>query len=227
LSAAEPRPAAAHRWFAGGYAALAWLGERSEVGRRRERLLDGARGRLLVIGLGPGYDLDHVPAGVRAVTALEPDRYMRARSRRAVDRLRARGVAVQIVAGRAEHLPVADRSVDAVLCAFVLCSVADPVAALAEAGRVLRPGGRLLLLEHVRGADGSRTARAQDRLDRWWPRLAGGCHLNRDTPALVWAAGFDDSGLRVEEVRPAVPLLARMLEGAASRERVVGENGWP
>ena len=204
-----------HPWFARCYAGMAWLGERAGVGERRERLLAGVRGRLVVVGVGPGYDLEHLPPGVREVVAVDPDPAMLRRTTERAARLRRRGLRVVLVAAEAERLPVPDGSADAVLCAFVLCSVRDPLAALGEARRVLRPGGSLLLLEHVHAPDGSRTARVQEELDRWWPRLAAGCRLSRETRAYVRAAGFDDSGVRDVVERPGLPVLAHLIEGEA------------
>lgn len=147
-----------HPTFARGYSALARLAERDTLGRWRSEVLAGARGRLLVVGLGPGVDLRHLPPGVSEVIAVEPDPGMRRQSRREVASV---SVPVRVVGGVAEELPLRTRSVDAVLCALVLCSVDDQRAALDEVRRVLRPGGRLLLLEHVRAPTdlGSRRCR--------------------------------------------------------------------
>ena len=112
-----------------------------------------------------------------------------------------------MVDGTAEALPIPDASFDAVVASLVLCTVADPDQALAEVGRVLRPGGRLRFYEHVRAGD-PRLARWQDRLERPWGWLVGGCHPNRDTVAAITAAG-----LRVVELDrfdlPAMPPPAR------------------
>jgi len=116
-------------------------------------------------------------------------------------------VPIRVVAGTAEALPAPDASFDAVVASLVLCTVADPDQALAEVRRVLRPGGRLRFYEHVRASD-PRLARWQDRLERPWGWLVGGCHPNRDTVAAITAAG-----LRVIQLDrfdlPAMPPLAR------------------
>jgi len=197
------------------YAALAALAERGPIGELREQLLRGASGRLLVVGLGPGHDLDHVPGTVDAVVAVEPSPSMSRRATRRVIRLRARGVPVHMVSGTAEALPLRGESVDTVLCAFVLCSVTDLTRALAEVRRVLHPQGHLLLLEHVRAAEEPRLAAIQDRLQPLWGRLAGGCHPNRDVRTALRSAGFDDADVVDFPLAQNVPLCRPHLRGNA------------
>jgi ubiquinone/menaquinone biosynthesis C-methylase UbiE len=108
--------------------------------------------------------------------------------RRLVVKLRAAPGRLQVLDARAEHMPLEDSSADAVVFTCVLCSVQDPDLALAEARRVLKPGGTLAVLEHVRGTD--ELARWQDRVTPLWARLMGGCHPNRDIEALIARAGF-------------------------------------
>jgi ubiquinone/menaquinone biosynthesis C-methylase UbiE len=120
-----------------------------------------------------------------------------------------RGVSVRVVEGRAEQLPFADGSFDAVLATFVWCSVADPARAFAEARRVLRPGGRLYLLEHVHN-DWQPARSLQTLLAPAWRHVAGGCRLDQDTVGLLLAAG-----LRVE--RRADHLLGWVVELEARR----------
>ena len=226
MTAGRPATLAAHTHpvFARVYGAVAALAERGEVGRARGRLLTDVRGRLLVVGLGPGHDLDHVPPSVTQVVAVEPSPSMTARAALRVEALRARGVEAVFAAAVAEALPLPDASVDAVLCAFVLCSVSDPARALAEVRRVLRPGGRLLLLEHVRGPRGSLLARVQDRVDPLWRHVAAGCSVTRDTRALVRAAGFVDTGLR-DRWMGNFPLCAYHLVGTATVETGMAGGG--
>ena len=113
----------------------------------------------------------------------------------------------------AERLPLADASVDAVVSTGVLCTVDDPAAALAEARRVLRPGGRLLFIEHVR-AEG-RAARRQDRITPLWRRLNAGCRPNRDTVAAITGTGFAITDLRRLDDVPAPPWIRPLLAGVA------------
>jgi ubiquinone/menaquinone biosynthesis C-methylase UbiE len=201
-----------HPVFASVYAGVAQLGERSGYGRRRSEALTGARGRLLVVGLGPGHDLAHIPAGVSSVVAVEPDAAMR---RRSAVRMAAAPVPVTLLAAVAEALPLRDESVDSALAALVLCSVQDLLRAAAELRRVLRPGGTLHVLEHVHAERGSALARWQDRLDPLWSRAAAGCHLTRETRDVLAAVGFDTSGLRDVRVRPTPPLVSSHLIGVA------------
>jgi ubiquinone/menaquinone biosynthesis C-methylase UbiE len=142
-----------------------------------------ATGVVVEIGAGTGANLSFLGRADR-IAVVEPSPSMRAR----LAPLAAEAGA-ELVDASADDLPFDDASVDAVLCTLVLCSVSDLPAALAELRRVLRPGGRLLLLEHVR-SDDPRTAAWQDRAVPVWRRAAQGCHPNRDTLAAVEAAGF-------------------------------------
>jgi SAM-dependent methyltransferase len=150
-------------------------------------MLAHATGSVVEIGAGTGLNLPHFPSTATNVLALEPDPNM---VRRLVPATEKASIPVSVRRARAEDLPVPDGSVDTVVASLVLCSVEDPAAALAEARRVLRPGGRLLFFEHVR-AGRPRLARWQDRFERLWGRFAGGCHPNRDTEAAIARAGFE------------------------------------
>lgn len=174
-----------HPIFAALYDPLGASMERRWMGARRARLLAGASGVVLEVGGGTGANLAHY-RGVDRVTVAEPDPYMRGRLGQ---KARGAGVPVEIVAAGAEDLPFPDASFDTVVSTLVLCTVPDQAAALQEIRRVLRPGGRLLFVEHVR-ATGS-WARWQDRIDPIWGRLFGGCHPNRDTVAAIVGAGFE------------------------------------
>jgi SAM-dependent methyltransferase len=201
-----------HPRFARVYGAVAATGERLGYGRWRRSVLAPAAGRLLVLGLGPGHDLAHLPAAVTSVVAVEPDPLMRAA---ALPRVAACPVPVALVSADAQALPLADGSVDAVLCACVLCSVASPPRALAEVRRVLAPGGVLLLLEHVAAPQGHWLAAVQHLVRPVWGRAAGGCSVRRDTLGEVAAAGFDTAGVRSVVVRSNLPPVAPHVVGAA------------
>jgi ubiquinone/menaquinone biosynthesis C-methylase UbiE len=180
------------------YDLLAERSERAGTAQRRRDLLASLEGEVLEIGAGTGRSLPHYERAERVV-AIEPDESMAKRIERRLADVR---VPVEVVPASAEALPFPDESFDAAVAAFVLCTIPDPVRALAEIRRVLRPNGRLVLLEHVRGSD--RVASWQDRLTPLHTRIAGGCHLNRDTLATVARAGFDVT--EVERVRLAEPI---------------------
>lgn len=157
------------------------------VGRQRELVVPRAQGRVLEVGLGTGRNLPYYDkARVTQIVALEPALQMHALAR---ERATEAGLAVELVGLSAERIPLPDASFDTVLTTYTLCSIADPLAALKEMRRVLKPSGRLLYCEHGRAPEAS-VQRWQDRLQPLWGPLAGGCHLGRDIPALLQAAGF-------------------------------------
>lgn len=201
-----------HPIFARAYGALAPLSEVGGGARIRQELLQGLRGSVLELGCGSGLNFRHYPREVLRVTALEPEPQLR---RLALSAARRAAVPVELLDGVAERLPFPDGSQDAVVSALVLCSVDDLAGSLAEVRRVLRPGGEFRFLEHVRGRGVS--GRVEDLLDPLWSRVAGGCHLNRESQVEV-----ERAGLRVEEVRElattalGIPLPGpRMLLGTA------------
>ena len=120
---------------------------------------------------------------------------------------------VEVLAGSAESLPFEDDTFDTAVITFVLCSVGSPQAALAEVRRVLKPSGRLVLLEHVRGE--GRLARWQDRFTPLHRKVAGNCHLNRKTRDEVAAAGFDVADLHAVRIPGSHPLVRSGLQGVA------------
>lgn len=158
-----------------------------QVGELRTRLLAGARGRVLEVGIGTGLNLPHYPAAVRSLEALVREEALDARVQ-----ARARGTRREVVhvRGDAARAPLAPRCIDTLVCTFVLCSVDDPRAALAEFARLLAPGGQLLIAEHVRSPRPVERAfqRALTPLHRHW---ACGCRLDRDLGAELTATGFE------------------------------------
>jgi SAM-dependent methyltransferase len=207
----QPRPVR-HPVFARVYARVGHLMD-AEIGDHRRRLLAGLRGRVLEVGAGNGLNFPHYPAAVSEVLAVEPEPYLR---RLALAAARQAPVPIRVVAGTAEALPAPDSAVDAVVASLVLCTVAEPVRALAETRRVLRPGGRLRFYEHVRAED-LRLARWQDRLELPWGWLVGGCHPNRDTVAAVTAAGLQLVALDRFDLRAMPPLARPHVLGVAER----------
>ena len=173
-----------HRIHAVAYDTMTGPLERAVLTQRRARLLHGLDGQVLDVGAGTGANLPHCQHASQ-VTAAEPDPAMR---RRLTAKAATARVPVEVTSDTAESLRHADASFDAVVFTLVLCSVTSPDRALAEARRVLRPSGQLIVLEHVRGT-GS-LARWQDRLTPLWSLANAGCHLNRDIAAAIEHAGF-------------------------------------
>jgi ubiquinone/menaquinone biosynthesis C-methylase UbiE len=193
-------PDVRHPLFARFFDRLSWAMER-EVGRWREELLSGLSGRVVEVGAGNGINFAHYPATVEEVIAIEPEPYLRARAEKAAT---AAPIRVSVRPGVADALELEDASVDAAVASLMLCSVPDQGTALTELRRVIRPGGELRFLEHVRsGAD--RKARVQRAADRSgvWPLVGGGCHCARDTVAAIRGAGFEVVQVRDLDVGPS------------------------
>lgn len=207
------------RIFAATYDRMLSGTERAGLADMRRQLLSGARGRVLEIGAGTGLNLSQYPADVELVLT-EPEAPMARRLRR---RASEAGRSAQVVEAPGDRLPFPDDSFDTVVSTLVLCTVPDALATLAEIRRVLRPGGTLLLIEHVRSEDGG-VARWQDRLHPLWVRVGHGCHCNRDTLATLRAAGFSTADVQPGRlpkappwVRPAISGTASVTDGAAAR----------
>ncbi len=158
-----------------------------QVMKQRQLVCAGLAGRVLEIGFGSGLNLEKLPAAVVSLDAVEPSE---AGWDLSAQRRAAAPVPVQRVGLDGQHLAAADASYDAALCTFSLCTIPDPALALAEVRRVLAPGGSLHVLEHGRSPDAG-VARWQRRLEPAQRRVFAGCHLTRDVPALVTAAGFE------------------------------------
>ncbi len=157
------------------------------IAAQRRKVIPRAAGRVLEIGIGTGRNLAFYDTSkVQVLVGVDPGREMHALARRRSERA---GLPVQLHSLSAEKLPLESSSFDCVVCTFTLCSIPDPLAALAEVRRVLRAGGKLLFAEHGLAPDRP-VARWQYRLEPWWSRIAGGCHLTRDVPLLLREAGF-------------------------------------
>jgi ubiquinone/menaquinone biosynthesis C-methylase UbiE len=185
--------------------------EEAGLGEMRRELLASATGRALEIGAGTGFNLAHYPDAVTELTLTEPDPHMARRLREKLERGEGRGALVE---APAEALPFEDDSFDTVVGTLVLCTAPDPAAAVREVRRVLKPGGRFLVLEHVRSRD-PRLARWQDRFEKPWRFLGDGCHCNRDTLATLKAAGFETSGVEHGRVPKAPPIVRPLIRGGA------------
>lgn len=177
-----------------------WLAE------YRARVVPGAQGRVLEIGIGSGLNLPFYGRQVEEVIGLDPSMPL----------LRmigsGRGTPT-LLAGSAEAIPLSSASIDTIVTTWTLCSVPEVDLALAEMRRVLRPGGRLLFVEHGRAA-GAKMRWLQDRLTPAWRRIAGGCHLNRPMDRLIAGAGFEIEKIDCGYMRFPNPV-AYMYEGSA------------
>jgi ubiquinone/menaquinone biosynthesis C-methylase UbiE len=189
------------RVFAAMYDRMMAVSEEAGLRERRRELIAQASGRVLEIGAGTGLNAEHYPDAVTDLVFAEPEGPMAAR-------LRARVTRGTVVEAPAEALPFPDDAFDTVVSTLVLCTVDDTRAALGEIRRVLAPGGRVLLLEHVRSEDPG-LAKWQDRLHGPWHWIGRGCHCNRDTARDLRGAGFD---VDVEPTR--LPKAAKLVKPA-------------
>ncbi len=201
--------------FAAGYDRFMAASEKAGLASHRERLFASAAGRVLEIGGGTGANLPFYGHGVAELVIAEPEEPM---ARRLERRLRDYRIPTRVVRAPAERLPLESGSFDSVVCALVLCTVSDPARALSEVQRLLKAGGRLLFMEHVRSKE-PRIARWQDRLRRPWGWFGNGCQCNRPTVESICAAGFSITDLQHHEVPKAPPIVRPLVVGAAARGR--------
>ena len=179
----------------------------------RAELLREITGEVLEVGAGTGASVAlYGPAVTRLVLA-EPDRHMRGLLE---SRVAARGGDSTVVSpAPVEVLPFEDASFDVVVSFLVLCSVGDLDAAIAEIRRVLRPGGRLVFLEHVAAETNPGRLRWQRRIEPIWRACAGNCHLTRRTAEHLEQGGFVLEDVRRESIRKAMPLARPSVRGTA------------
>ena len=176
----------------------------------RERLIGAAEGRVLEVGIGSGLNLPFYRPPVREVLALEPAAKLVTMARRAS---RATSMPVSFLEASAEAIPLHDHCVDTIVTTWTMCSIPQAAAALADMRRVLRPGGKLLFVEHGLAPDEG-VRRWQDRLTPAWRRFSGGCHLNRPIRSLI-----EDAGFRIDRIEtgylPGPKPMTFMYEGSA------------
>ncbi len=200
--------------------------EENGLGEMRAALLAEASGRVIEIGAGTGVNLGLYGSGVEDLTLVEPDPHMAARLR---ERLAERGPGRTAMDGwmladgaprarleqsSAEALPFPDDAFDTAVATLVLCTIPDPGAAIGELARVLKPGGRLLFVEHVRSEDAS-VARWQDRLEKPWRFLADGCYCNRDTESTLGASAFRVERIERGRMPKAMAIVRPLIRGSA------------
>jgi len=173
------------------------------VRQQRQKVVPLAQGRVLEVGIGTGLNLEHYDrAKVREIVGLDPALEMHRLARK---RMNKAGLAVQLVGLSAERIPLEDGGFDTVLMTYTLCSIPDPIAALREIRRMLKPGAKLIYCEHGLAPEAS-VRRWQDRLTPVWSKLGGGCRLNRDIPALLKEAGFQSADMQSDYLRGPRPL---------------------
>jgi ubiquinone/menaquinone biosynthesis C-methylase UbiE len=187
-----------------------WSMRQRNLAAYRSRIIPAAEGRVLEIGIGSGLNFPFYSPNVAHVIGLEPSPKLLAMARRVQ---RASSGPVEFIEGSAEAIPLEDASVDTVVTTWTLCSIPDALRALRETRRVVRPGGRLLFVEHGRAPDAN-VVWWQDRLTPTWKRLGGGCHLNRAIGTLIEGAGFQFDRLETSYMRGPKPMTF-MYEGCA------------
>ena len=176
----------------------------------RRTVVGAASGRVLEIGVGSGLNFPLYEKQVELVYGIDPSPRLLAIARR---RAAASDVPVQLLLGSASAMPLADDTVDTVVMTWTLCSIPDPLAALREMRRVLKPNGNLCFVEHGVSPEPG-IERWQHRITPAWRRVAGGCHLDRKIDELIRLAGFDLTNLQVEYA-PGPRTMSYMYQGCA------------
>jgi len=202
------------RVFAAVYDPFLWLGERAGARALRQDILAGARGCTVDLGSGTGLNLPHYPNELDELVLAEPDPAMRSRLEKRLSRSNA---PARLIDAPAERLPLDDGSVDTIVSTFVLCTVDDPELALREVRRVLRPGGQLLFIEHVR-SESPRLAAWQRRLAGPWRSFARGCRCDRRTADLIAASGLTLDVVQQGTWRAMPPIVRPLIAGRARKE---------
>ncbi len=181
----------------------------------RHDLLQKASGEVLEIGAGSGASIDSYTDQVSRLVLTETDRHMR---RQLEQKVNTRGLLnIVVTDGTAERIEAEDASFDCVVTSLVCCSVKDLHICLTEIGRVLKPGGELVFMEHVAATRGSSRRRWQDRINPLWKRLMGNCHLNRETEQAIIAAGFEIIKIDRESMRKAPRIVRPTIRGIAKK----------
>ena len=190
---------------------------RKDLTKYRRAAVVAARGRVLEIGVGSGLNFALYGKQVEFVYGIDPSPRLLSIARR---RAAASGVPVELLLGSATAIPLADNVIDTIVMTWTLCSIPDPLAALREMRRVLKPNGNLCFVEHGLSPEPS-VERWQHRLTPPWRRIAGGCHLDRKMDDLIRQAGFDLTNLH-EEYAQGPRAMSYMYQGCACRSHSQG-----
>ena len=166
----------------------------NQLKKYRGEVVGAASGRVLEVGVGSGLNFPFYGTQVEIVFGIDPSPRLLAVARR---RATEAGVRAEFLQGSATAIPLAENTIDTVVMTWTLCSIADPLTALREMRRVLKPGGKLLFAEHGLSPEPG-IERWQHRLTPIWCHIAGGCHLDRKMDDLIRLAGFDLTELRTE-----------------------------
>lgn len=181
-----------------------------QLAKYRRRVVTAASGQVLEVGVGSGLNFPLYGKQVEIVFGIDPSPRLLAIARR---RAVIAGVRAELMQGSATAIPLADKTIDTVVMTWALCSIPDPLLALREMRRVLKPGGRLLFVEHGLSPEPG-VERWQHRLTPLWRHIAGGCHLDRKMDGLIRTAGFDLTDLQTEYAQ-GPRAMAYMYQGCA------------
>lgn len=199
------------RLFARIYDKLMESTEKAMMRQTRSELLADASGRVLELGAGTGLNIEHYTDKVTELVLCEPEAPMAKQLRKRAQRAH---VPATVVEAPGEQLPFGDSEFDTVVSTLVLCTVTDPARSVAEAARVLKPGGRLLFVEHVR-SENPKLAKWQDRLERPWGFIGHGCHPNRDTLATLGGSPLEVERIEDGTLEKAPPVVRPLIIGSA------------
>ena len=196
------------------YDAMMSRAETASLGAWRKDLFKNITGDVLEIGAGTGVNLHYYSDVVTRLTLTEPDQQMR---RKLENKLADMPFKHEIIAATAEALPFPDQSFDAVVSTLVLCSVVNQEKSLRELHRVLKPAGKLALIEHVVDPQRQNIYKWQKRIEPFWKRCAGNCHLTRDSLLSLQMQGFDCTGVKQDIMSGAVFFVSPAIHGIAEK----------
>lgn len=180
--------------------------------RLRSQYVSRAAGKVLEIGIGSGLNLAHYGNAVTSVVGVDPAEELTAKAQLRADSI---DIPVEVIGVSGESIPVPSESFDTVVCTWTLCSIPDPEPAVAEMFRALKPGGKLIFVEHGRAIDAN-VYKWQRRIEPFWKKIGGGCHLTRRADELITAGGFTIASLD-SGYQPGPRFAAYMMHGVAER----------